>query len=136
MSQDQPATPPVRVLFVDDEQEFALVLSKRLRRLGLTVGTANNGADALRLARDQEFDVAVLDLKMAGMDGLEVLRTLLILLPQIRVIILTGHGSSQMARQCLDEGAYCYLNKPCEFSKLVEHIQMAAQRLPAKGDFR
>jgi CheY-like chemotaxis protein len=83
------------VLFVDDEQEFAVVVSKRLRRLGFQVSIANGGSEALRLARSVEFDVAVLDLKMAGMDGLEVLRALLILLPQIKVVMLTGHGSSQ-----------------------------------------
>lgn len=120
------AQPAIKVLFVDDEVEFALVVSKRLRRLGYDVSTANNGAEALRLARTIEFDVAVLDLKMAGMDGLEVLRTLRVLLPQIKVVMLTGHGSNQIAQQCLEEGAFSYLNKPCEFANLVANIQKAA----------
>ncbi|MFH1035329.1 MAG: response regulator [Pseudomonadota bacterium] len=123
-----------KVMFVDDEPEFALVVAKRLRRLGFAVSTANNGAEALRLARGNEFEVAVLDLKMAGMDGLEVLRTLLVLLPQIKVVMLTGHGSADVARQCLEEGAFAYLNKPCEFSVLVENIRKAADAaLKVKG---
>ncbi len=126
MTDPQSSNSGIRVLFVDDELEFALVVSKRLRRLGFQVSTANSGSEALLLARANEFDVAVLDLKMAGMDGLEVLRTLLILLPQIKVVMLTGHGSSQIAQQCLDEGAFSYLNKPCEFSKLVENINSAS----------
>ncbi|MBI4797598.1 MAG: response regulator [Desulfarculus sp.] len=126
MSAHSPAEPGTKVLFVDDEVEFALVVSKRLRRLGYDVSIANNGAEALRLARAIEFEVAVLDLKMAGMDGLEILRTLRVLLPKIRAVMLTGHGSNQIARQCLEEGAFAYLNKPCEFSNLVAHIQRAA----------
>lgn len=126
------ATPPepvkAKVLFVDDEVEFALVVSKRLRRLNFDVSTANNGAEALRLARADEFHVAVLDLKM---DGLEVLRTLRVLLPQIKVVILTGHGSQQVARQCLEEGAFAYLNRPCDFSSLVKQIHKAAAAFAA-----
>ena len=134
MTDPPPANREIKVLFVDDEVEFAQVVSKRLRRLGFQVSTANNGSEALRLARGNEFDVAVLDLKMAGMDGLEILRTLLILLPQIKVVMLTGHGSSQIAQQCLDEGAFSYLNKPCEFSKLVENINSASSGgLKARG---
>lgn len=133
MNELAPANSDVKVLFVDDEVEFAQVVSKRLRRLGFEVHTANNGAEALRLARAIEFDVAVLDLKMAGMDGLEVMRTLLVMLPGIRVVILTGHGSTLIARQCLEEGAFSYLNKPCEFSSLVETIQKAAAHSPRSG---
>jgi CheY-like chemotaxis protein len=134
MTSAAPDNQEVKVLFVDDEPEFAMVVAKRLRRLGFAVSTANNGAEALRLARSHEFEVAVLDLKMAGMDGLEVLRTLLVLLPQIKVVMLTGHGSSDVARQCLQEGAFAYLNKPCEFSYLVENIRKAAaEALKAKG---
>jgi CheY-like chemotaxis protein len=135
MTDPQSSSSGIRVLFVDDEQEFALVVSKRLRRLGFQVSTANGGSEALRLARSIEFDVAVLDLKMAGMDGLEVLRTLLILLPQIKVVMLTGHGSSQIAQQCLEEGAFSYLNKPCDFSSLVENINNASfAAFKAKND--
>ena len=118
--------PNAKVLLVDDEPEFARVISKRLGRLGFDVNTANNGTEALRLARTIEFEVAVLDLKMAGMDGLEVLRTLLVLLPRIKVVMLTGHGSSEIARRCLKEGASSYLNKPCDFTELVANIQKAA----------
>lgn len=129
--EDLPQSQPrIKVLLVDDEAEFAAVVSKRLGRLGLEVSVAGGGAEALRLARAVEFEVAVLDLKMAGMDGLEVLRTLLVLLPKIKVVMLTGHGSSEVARQCLDLGAFAYLNKPCDFADLVAHIHRAAAQGP------
>jgi CheY-like chemotaxis protein len=116
-----------KLLFVDDEQEFARVMAKRLGRLGYLVSIAGDGSEALRLARDTDFEVAVVDLKMAGMDGQEVLRTLLLLLPTIKVVMLTGHGSREIAEQCLQMGAFAYLNKPCAFEELVANIQRAAQ---------
>lgn len=114
------------VLLVDDEEGFVQTLARRLARRGMTVRTALSGPLALEELKRGPVAVVVLDLKMAGMDGLEILRTLRVLLPKIRAVMLTGHGSNQIARQCLEEGAFAYLNKPCEFSNLVAHIQRAA----------
>jgi CheY-like chemotaxis protein len=126
MTQEGAASQQVKLLFVDDEMEFAAVMAKRLGRLGYQVAVAGDGSEALRLARATDFEVAVLDLKMAGMDGQEVLRTLLMLLPRIKVVMLTGHGSREIAEQCLKMGAFAYLNKPCAFSELVANIERAA----------
>ncbi|MBA4359079.1 MAG: response regulator, partial [Desulfovibrio sp.] len=125
MTQAEQTPQPVKLLFVDDELEFASVMSKRLGRLGYQVAAAGDGSEALRLARATDFEVAVLDLKMAGMDGTEVLRTLLMLLPRIKVVMLTGHGSREIAEQCLQMGAFAYLNKPCAFGELVANIERA-----------
>lgn len=120
--------PKPLVLLVDDEEEFATVMSKRLSKRGFHVFTAHSGTEAVRLARGQDFEVAVLDLKMEGMDGVETMKTLKVLLPDIKVIMLTGHGSVEMARQCLSLGAFDYLNKPCELAELVQKIQSALER--------
>ncbi len=123
-STDQRPQAP-QVLLVDDEEEFATVMAKRLGKRGFQVATAHSGSEAVRLARGQDFEVAVVDLKMEGMDGVETLKTLKVMLPGIKVIMLTGHGSAEMARQCLALGAFDYLNKPCELADLVAKINSA-----------
>lgn len=113
------------VLLVDDEKEFASIMAKRLTKRGYEVITANSGLDAVRLARDHDFEAAVLDVKMEGMDGIETLKTLRMLLPRLQVIMLTGHGSTDIARQAMTLGARDYLTKPCELSDLMAKLQEA-----------
>jgi CheY-like chemotaxis protein len=125
MEHRTPSAEPPLILLVDDEEDFATVTAKRLARRGLRVETALSGEQALRLARALPFDLAVLDLKMEGMDGLETLKILKTLLPEIKIIMLTGHGSAEMASQGLALGAYDYLTKPCELSLLLSKIQQA-----------
>ena len=113
------------VLLVDDEQEFASIMAKRLTKRGYRVIIANSGLEAVRLARDHDFEAAVLDVKMEGMDGIETLKTLRMLLPRLQVIMLTGHGSVEIARQAMSLGAHDYLTKPCELSDLMAKLQEA-----------
>lgn len=119
-----PGSQPL-ILLVDDEREFAAIMAKRLGKRGYQVVTANSGLEAIRLARDYDFEVAVLDVKMEGMDGLETLKTLRMLLPRIQVIMLTGHGSADVARQAMKHGARDYLTKPCELGELMAKIEQA-----------
>lgn len=119
-----PSVSPL-ILLVDDEEEFATVTAKRLARRGLRVDVALSGQEAVRLARAAEFDLAVVDLKMEGMDGLETLKTLKRLLPGIKVIMITGHGSAEKASQAMTLGAYDYLTKPCDLEHLLERIHQA-----------
>ena len=120
---------PIRLLLIDDEKDFVNILSKRIKRRNIDVAKAFSGAEAIQTLRGQEFDVAVLDLKMEDMDGIEVLKTLKIMDPRLSVIMLTGHGSAQAAEQGLKLGAYDYLTKPCELEELLEKIMAAhAQR--------
>jgi len=110
---------------VDDEEGYLAVLSKRLARRNLEVTTAPSGSAGIQALRRQDFDVAVVDLKMEDMDGLEVLKVFKKMDPDLAVIILTGHGSEQAAREGLALGASNYLTKPCELSDLLDKIRQA-----------
>ena len=116
------ASDPIRLLLVDDEKDFVNILSKRIKRRHIDVTKAFSGAEAIQALRAQEFDVAVLDLKMEEMDGIETLKVLKIMDPQLAVIMLTGHGSVEAAEQGIRMGAYDYLTKPCELEELLEKI--------------
>jgi DNA-binding response OmpR family regulator len=119
---------PVRLLLVDDEVGYLEVLGKRLRRRKFEVTTAVSGAEAIRAARDHDFDAAVVDLKMDDMDGIELLKILRQMLPELKVIMLTGHGSERAARDGLALGAFDYLMKPVELGVLVARINAALGR--------
>ena len=116
---------PIRLLIVDDEKDFVNILSKRIKRRNIDVAKAFSGAEAIQALRGQEFDVAVLDLKMEDMDGIEVLKMLKIMDPKLAVIMLTGHGSAEAAEQGIKLGAFDYLTKPCELKELLEKIMAA-----------
>jgi len=114
-----------RLLLVDDERAFGAVLSKRLNKRGFHVTLAYSGTEAIQTLRAQEFDVAILDLKMEDMDGIEVLKMLKIMDPNLTVIMLTGHGSAEAAQKGIKLGAFDYLTKPCELRELLEKIMEA-----------
>ena len=107
------------------------VLSKRISRRHIEVVTAGSGAEAIQALRGREFDVAVLDLKMEDMDGLEVLKIFRIMDPKLAVIMLTGHGSAEAARKGIQLGAYDYLTKPCELEELLKKITEAYRQSQA-----
>lgn len=115
----------IRLLLVDDEEGFVNVLSKRISRRNIDVTRAFSGSEAIQALRLHAFDVAVLDLKMEDLDGLEVLKIFKIMDPQLAVIMLTGHGSTEAAKQGIDLGAFDYLTKPCELEELLEKITAA-----------
>lgn len=124
---------PLKLLLVDDETGFVDVLSKRLARRKIKVTNAYSGTEAIQALRKEQFDVAVLDLKMDDMDGLEVLRIFKKMDPEMPVIMLTGHGSEQAAREGISSGAFDYLTKPYELEDLILKIQEATKhtRQPA-----
>jgi DNA-binding NtrC family response regulator len=115
----------IRLLLVDDEVGFVNVLSKRIIRRGIDVTTAFSGIEAIQVLRRQEFDVAVLDLKMEDMNGIEVLKIFKKMDPEMPVIMLTGHGSEKSAREGIEFGAFDYLTKPYEFEDLIQKIKEA-----------
>jgi DNA-binding NtrC family response regulator len=112
---------------VDDEVGFTAVMAKRLNRRNIEVTTAATGAQGIQALRQDQFDVAVLDLKMEDMDGIEVLKIFKLMDPHMPVIMLTGHGSEKSASEGLRHGAYDYLTKPYEFGDLLEKIRQAAR---------
>ena len=117
---------PIRLLLIDDEVGFTTVMAKRLARRGLDVTSAFSGSEAIQAMRKAEYDVAVLDLKMEDMDGIEVLKIFKKMDPGMPVIMLTGHGSEKSANEGMEFGAYDYLFKPYEFEELLEKIHAAA----------
>ena len=120
-------TDPIRLLIVDDEVGFVNILAKRLSRRNMEVTSAYTGTEAIQILRKQDFDVAVLDLKMEEMDGIEVLKIFKKMDPKMVVIMLTGHGSEQAAREGIEFGAFDYLTKPCELEELLAKIKEAYQ---------
>ncbi len=120
-------TDPIRLLIVDDEVGFVNILTKRLSRRNMEVTSAYTGTEAIQILRKQDFDVAVLDLKMEEMDGIEVLKIFKKMDPKMVVIMLTGHGSEQAAREGIEFGAFDYLTKPCELEDLMAKIREAYQ---------
>ncbi len=115
----------IRVLLVDDEAELVSNLRKRMLRRGFTVVGTLSGKEALSAAEHRQFDVAIVDLKMPGMGGLEVLEKLKELQPELRAIILTGHGTVAAAHQSGLLDAVHFLAKPADFDELVGFIKKA-----------
>lgn len=120
---------PSKVLLVDDEREFVQTLSERLlmRDMGSTV--AYDGESALAMVQEEEPEVMILDLKMPGIDGIEVLRRVKATRPDIEIIILTGHGSEDDRKTCMDLGAFAYLQKPVNIEKLSETLKKANEKI-------
>ena len=120
-----------RLLIVDDEIGFADVLRKRMARRGIDATPAASGEEAVRILRASEFDVAIVDLKLEGMDGLEILKVFKLMAPEMPVLMLTGHGSEEARDACMQQGAAGYLSKPMEFEELLEAVQRATGRTEA-----
>ena len=116
-----------RVIIWSDSVSTGSSVKARLTRRDFDVTSARSGPEAIRIVRDRDFDVAVVDLKMEGMDGIELLRILKQMLPDLQVIMLTGHGSEQAAREGIESGAFDYLSKPCELEELLKKIRAAAR---------
>lgn len=122
---------PPKVLLVDDEQEFVQTLSERLNTRNYGSYPVFDGEQAIEFLDNELPDVMVLDLKMPGMDGVEVLRKTKAINPDIEIIILTGHGSEEDKKTCMDLGAYAYIHKPVDISKLTEIIDKAHGKIAA-----
>ena len=119
------------ILVVDDEKSQREILEMILVEEGYDVTTAASGEAALKFAKDRRFDLALTDLKMTGMDGIELLQHLLAFDSSIIVILLTAHGSIESAKEALRRGAFDYLEKPYDKAALLETINRALDRLDA-----
>ena len=118
----------MKVLLVDDEEEFVKALAERLKMRDLRSDTVLDGEEARTYVEDQEPDVMVLDLKMPGIDGMEVLRQVRTAYPNIQVIILTGHGTEKDEEEAKRLGAFDYLEKPVNLDVLVKKMKAAYRR--------
>lgn len=121
-------TQTATILVVDDEANIRLMLADTLERDGHSVVTAASGEEALPLLRNHTFDLALLDLKMSGMSGMELLHGLRHQTPDTVVIILTAHASLETAVEALRQGAFDYLFKPCKTIQLRESIRKGLQK--------
>jgi len=108
----------MKVLLVDDEQKFATMLAKRLALRGIDIDYVYSGNDAIAKAETQRYDVAILDVKMPGIGGIELKRKLKELDPCLKIIFLTGHGSKTDFETGSVEAA-CYLAKPIQIDELI-----------------
>ena len=123
----------IRLLIVDDEREFLDALGERLEMREFDVHAAASGAEALDECSREKFDLALVDLKMPGMDGQELLARLKAEDRFLEIIILTGHGSLGSAVECTKLGAFSYLPKPYDLEELLKVLQAAyTQRLKKK----
>ncbi len=115
----------IKLLVVDDEVKFLDAIARRLELRDFEVTKATNGPEAIEAARQKRFDLALLDLKMPGMDGRKVLEILKQQHKYLEVIILTGHGSLDSAVECTKLGAFGYLPKPYELDELIKVLRDA-----------
>jgi two-component system response regulator CpxR len=120
---------PSKVLLVDDEREFAQTLSERLLMRDMGSAVAYDGESALAMINEDEPEVMILDLKMPGIDGIEVLKRVKQTRPAIEVIILTGHGSEEDRKTCLGLGAFAYLQKPVDIELLTATLKKANEQM-------
>jgi DNA-binding response OmpR family regulator len=135
----------MRVLLVDDEIDFVTTLSNRLGMRGIKTDVVHDGQQALDYVAQKEPDVIVLDLKMPGMYGMDVLRRLSKTNPNIQVVILTGHGTDRDEEEAKRLKAYDYLRKPTDIDTLADRIRgayrfklektMAAAAFAEAGEF-
>ncbi|MFH1984269.1 MAG: response regulator [Pseudomonadota bacterium] len=116
---------PINVLLVDDEADFLETLAKRLTRRQMAVLTAGSGAAALGILATTDIDVVVLDVKMPGQDGIQVLKQIKKEKPLVEVILLTGHASVEAAISGMAMGAFDYLMKPMDIDDIVYKLQDA-----------
>ncbi|MBI5489391.1 MAG: response regulator [Deltaproteobacteria bacterium] len=120
---------PTKILLVDDEKEFVETLSERLQTRNIESAIAYDGEQALAIFQDDAPEVMVLDLKMPGIDGLEVLRRVKRDHPATEVIILTGHGSPAEAELAKELGAFAYLEKPVDVDVLADTMKAAYRKI-------
>ena len=115
----------IRVLIVDDEDDFRETIVKRLNARKLRAEGANSGIKALAVLKEKEFDVMVLDVNMPDMDGIETLRHVKKMTPDVEVIMLTGHASVEFGLKGMQLGAFDYIMKPAPINELMDTIGQA-----------
>ncbi|SPF35282.1 Response regulator of zinc sigma-54-dependent two-component system [Syntrophobacter sp. SbD1] len=118
----------VRILIVDDESDILVAFKKQLTRAGMDVLCASCASEAISMVKKENFDVAVLDIKLPDLDGIELLLRIKQIEPAIEIIMLTGFASIETAIRSLKQGAYDYLTKPCKIVELKKAILKAYEK--------
>eukprot|EP00828_Plagiopyla_frontata_P011561 TRINITY_DN16402_c0_g1_i1.p3 TRINITY_DN16402_c0_g1~~TRINITY_DN16402_c0_g1_i1.p3 ORF type:complete len:131 (-),score=62.51 TRINITY_DN16402_c0_g1_i1:269-661(-) len=124
----------VKVLVVDDELDFLKLIKRRLERRNLDVFVVPGGKEALEFLKDHPVDVAILDVRMPGLSGIETLKEMRKRFSDTEVIMLTGHGSVQSGIEGMSHGAYDYVLKPFSIDDLLERIRAACEHARLKKE--
>ncbi len=122
-------TLPSKVLLVDDEREFVQTLSERLITCDIGAEVCYDAESAMDLIKEEEPEVMILDLRMPGVDGFEVLKKVKETRPNVEVIILTAHGSRHEEERCMQLGAFAFLQKPVDIELLSETLRRAKEKI-------
>lgn len=122
------AASQARILLVDDEEAILQTMRSILETEGYAVETASGGREAIELFRNAPCDVALCDVKMQGMDGIELLVALREITPELPVIMISGHGTIDTAVEALKKGAYDYIQKPLDLNRLLVSLRNALER--------
>ncbi len=123
----------MNLLIVDDEERFLKTTSELLKKRGVNTYTSARGSDAMDVLDNEEIDVIILDVKMPGLDGIDVLRVIKKRYPLVEVILLTGHASAESAIEGINLGAFDYLIKPCDIQLLFEKAKEAHEKVKTKA---
>jgi DNA-binding NtrC family response regulator len=118
----------INILLVDDECDFVETMVKRFGIRKMPIDSAKSGQEALAALEAKDYDVVILDVRMPGMDGLEVLKLIRERAPLTEVIMLTGHASLEAGMQGMNLGAYDYVLKPADFDDLLDKVRKAFER--------
>jgi len=124
------------VLIVDDERNIRITLSMALEALTIPVDTAESGEEALQKLTEKSFSLMLLDLKLPGIDGLEVLRQVIDKYPDLKVIIITAYGSIEVAVEAMKMGAIDFLQKPFQPTEVRDMVSRVLQKPPGERPAR
>ena len=116
---------PAKILLIEDDLRLAAILQKLLHREGYEVDLATRGDDGLAHSRQQIYDVVLTDLKLPGLDGLNLISQIHAAKPRLPIIMMTAHGTTETAIEATKLGAYEYLLKPCQPEELLDLIASA-----------
>ena len=116
----------LQILLVDDEEELVSTLADRLQFRGYQADAVLTGAEAIKKVGQKSYNVAVIDVKMPEINGIDVMKMIQRLQHDIKVILVTGHGSAEEGEQGMSEGAYDYMVKPVNIDILISKIKAAA----------
>src|SRR5881392_1060453 len=128
-----PAHKSLRILFADDERSLQEFMRSELPRLGHEVTVCPDGKAAVKTLEKNTFDAAILDLRMPGLTGIEVLEQLKQVSPDTEVIIMTGHASVETAIDAVRLGAFDYITKPCKLVQIDAVLRKVAEKRELKN---
>ena len=123
-------TQKIKILLIDDEEEFISTLAERLELRGFLCKTAGDGQTGIQMIVNETFDIAILDLMMPGLNGLNTLRQIKEVNTDLPVILLTGHGSTKDGMEGMRLGAFDFLIKPLDIYALIDKIKLALDTTP------